>query len=48
MKAMVRRVLDGQSADDAQTNRIFAEAFTLPDFIEGTTAFLDKRKAKFK
>jgi enoyl-CoA hydratase/carnithine racemase len=48
MKAMIRRVLDGQAEDDAETNHIFAEAFTLPDFLEGTTAFLEKRKAKFK
>jgi enoyl-CoA hydratase/carnithine racemase len=48
MKLMVRRVLDGQVADDADTLRIFAEAFTKPDFIEGVGAFLDKRKADFK
>lgn len=47
MKAMVRRVLDGQSADDAATLATFAEAFTLPDFAEGTSAFLEKRKARF-
>ncbi|MGL5839799.1 MAG: enoyl-CoA hydratase/isomerase family protein [Sphingorhabdus sp.] len=47
MKAMIRRVLDGQSEDDAETNRIFAEAFTLPDFHEGTGAFVEKRKPSF-
>jgi enoyl-CoA hydratase/carnithine racemase len=47
MKAMVRRVLDGQTADDAATLATFAEAFTLPDFSEGVSAFLQKRKAAF-
>jgi enoyl-CoA hydratase/carnithine racemase len=48
MKLMVRRVLDGQVADDAVTDRVFAEAFTKPDFVEGASAFLEKRKAEFK
>ena len=48
MKAMVRRVLDGQAGDDAETLDTFAEAFTLPDFLEGVGAFLEKRKARFK
>lgn len=47
MKAMVRRILDGQTEDDAETLSLFGEAFTLPDFVEGTTAFLEKRKARF-
>ncbi|MGJ3647691.1 enoyl-CoA hydratase/isomerase family protein [Sphingomonas sp. GlSt437] len=46
-KAIVRRILDGQSHDDAATEALFAEAFTLPDFDEGVSAFLDKRKAEF-
>ncbi len=47
VKAFVRRILDGQVSDDAETLAAFAEAFTLPDFLEGTTAFVEKRKANF-
>jgi enoyl-CoA hydratase/carnithine racemase len=47
-KLMVRRVLDGQVADDADTLRIFADAFTGRDFHEGVAAFLAKRKADFQ
>ncbi len=46
-KQFVRRVLDGQPEDDADTLRIFAEAFTGADFLEGTTAFVEKRKPEF-
>lgn len=46
-KRFVRRVLDGQATDDADTLRIFAEAFTGADFLEGTTAFVEKRKPRF-
>ncbi len=48
IKGFVRRILDGQCDDDAETRRIFAEAFTRPDFAEGTAAFAEKRKAEFK
>lgn len=46
-KRFVRRVLDGQAEDDTETLRIFAEAFTLGDFLEGTSAFVEKRKPQF-
>jgi enoyl-CoA hydratase/carnithine racemase len=48
MKAFIRRVLDGQSDDDLETRRVFADAFTKPDFAEGTTAFAEKRKPEFR
>ena len=46
-KRFVRRVLDGQSEDDAESLRIFGEAFTGEDFNEGTSAFVAKRKPNF-
>lgn len=46
-KKFVRRVLDGQAADDADTLRVFGEAFIGPDFAEGTKAFIEKRKPDF-
>jgi enoyl-CoA hydratase/carnithine racemase len=46
-KAMIRRVLDGQVADDDSTRTIFADAFAGPDFREGVDAFLTKRKPDF-
>lgn len=47
MKRFVRRVLDGQVEDDVETLGIFAEAFLGPDFLEGTGAFIAKRKPRF-
>lgn len=47
IKGFVRRALDGQVADDAETLRIFAEAFAGPDFKEGAAAFLARRKPDF-
>jgi enoyl-CoA hydratase/carnithine racemase len=48
IKGFVRRILDGQNDDDLETKRVFAEAFTKPDFIEGTSAFLQKRRPEFR
>ncbi len=48
MKRFVRRILDGQADDDSETLVIFANAFTQPDFAEGTAAFAEKRKPEFK
>lgn len=47
VKRFVRRILDGQVDDDADTLAQFADAFTGPDFREGTTAFVEKRKPEF-
>lgn len=46
-KAMIRRILDGQTDDDLDTRAAFAEAFTLPDFHEGVRAFVEKRRPDF-
>ena len=48
IKSLVRRVLEGQVHDDAATLALFAEAFNGPDFIEGTSAFAEKRKPEFR
>jgi enoyl-CoA hydratase/carnithine racemase len=47
IKGFVRRVLDGQVADDSETEALFAEAFTGPDFLEGSSAFQARRKPVF-
>jgi enoyl-CoA hydratase/carnithine racemase len=47
-KKIVRRILDGQADDDAETQALFTSAFTGDDFREGVSAFLEKRKAVFK
>ena len=47
-KAAIRRILDGQCDDDADSLARFAEAFTGADFREGVAAFLAKRKANFQ
>jgi enoyl-CoA hydratase/carnithine racemase len=47
-KAAIRRILDGQAEDDADSLARFADAFTRADFREGVAAFLEKRKANFE
>lgn len=47
IKAMVRRILDGQTDDDAATARAFDAAFQGADFAEGVGAFLARRPARF-
>ncbi len=47
-KAMVRRILDGQTADDDATRALFVSAFSGPDFAEGVDAFINKRKPNFR
>lgn len=47
LKLFTRRVLDGQGEDDADSLRIFAEAFAGADFHEGAAAFLAKRRPDF-
>jgi len=47
-KRIVRRILDGQLEDDADTLAQFDAAFTGEDFEEGVSAFLAKRKPRFR
>jgi enoyl-CoA hydratase/carnithine racemase len=46
-RAVVRRILEGQTDDDAASTALFADAFTGPDFAEGVSAFLGKRQPRF-
>ncbi len=46
-KAIVRRILDGASDDDAVSAAQFDSAFDSPDFAEGVAAFLAKRPPRF-
>lgn len=48
IKGFVRRVLDGQTADDAETLAVFAAAFAGEDFAEGAAAFVERRVPKFR
>jgi enoyl-CoA hydratase/carnithine racemase len=48
IKQFVRLILDGQIDDDDATRTVFAQAFEGADFVEGTRAFVAKRKADFR
>lgn len=47
-KRFVRQILDGQSDDDDASRAVFAAAFEGPDFLEGSSAFVAKRKPAFR
>ncbi|GAB5489248.1 MAG: enoyl-CoA hydratase-related protein [Parasphingorhabdus sp.] len=46
-KQIVRRILEGQADDDAESSAMFDAAFESDDFKKGVSAFLEKRKAEF-
>lgn len=46
-KAIIKRILDGQADDDAETSALFDAAFESDDFKEGVSAFMEKRKPEF-
>jgi enoyl-CoA hydratase/carnithine racemase len=46
-KAIIGRILEGQADDDEETLALFRDAFTLPDFAEGVSAFRAKRRPRF-
>lgn len=47
-KQIVARIQAGQAEDDAETRKLFLDAFQGEDFQEGYRAFLAKRKPDFK
>ncbi len=47
-KQIIARIQAGQSEDDAETRKLFLDAFQGEDFHEGYRAFLTKRKPDFK
>lgn len=47
-KQIIARIQAGQAEDDAETRKLFLDAFQGEDFQEGYRAFLAKRKPEFK
>lgn len=47
-KRVVQDILDGQADDGPENLKKFADAFSGEDFKEGHTAFIKKRKPKFR
>lgn len=48
MKKSIREILNGKTADNEDDLALFRSAFTKHDFIEGVSAFVNKRKPNFK
>jgi enoyl-CoA hydratase/carnithine racemase len=46
-KKIVRMILDGTATDTDETLKMFDDAFRGEDYVEGRSAFMEKRKAKF-
>lgn len=48
IKRFIRLVLDGQNDEDVDSQMAFARAFEGVDFLEGSSAFIAKRKPVFR
>ena len=46
-KKIVRMILDSTATDTEETLKMFDDAFRGEDYVEGRSAFMEKRKAKF-
>jgi enoyl-CoA hydratase len=47
IKQNLLKIRQAQTQDDAESARVFAEAFVGPDFAEGAAAFVEKRSPNF-
>lgn len=47
IKQNLLKIRQSQTVDDAETLRVFEDAFTGADFAEGAAAFIEKRTARF-
>jgi enoyl-CoA hydratase/carnithine racemase len=47
IKSFIRLICDGQTEDNDKTRNVFAAAFKGSDFLEGSEAFVAKRKPEF-
>lgn len=47
IKQSLLKIRAGQTADDAETQTMFADAFQSKDFAEGAAAFIEKRAPQF-